>query len=39
MAGAFESQKGILHCESCSLKQLAKEVGTPLYVYSRKRTR
>jgi len=36
MAGAFESQKGILHCESCSLKQLAKEVGTPLYVYSRK---
>jgi len=35
MAGAFESQKGILHCESCSLKQLAKEVGTPLYVYSR----
>jgi len=36
MAGAFESQKSILHCESCSLKQLAKEVGTPLYVYSRK---
>jgi len=36
MAGAFESQNGILHCESCSLKQLAKEVGTPLYVYSRK---
>jgi diaminopimelate decarboxylase len=35
MAGVFESQKGILHCESCSLKQLAKEVGTPLYVYSR----
>ncbi|HET6960953.1 MAG TPA: diaminopimelate decarboxylase, partial [Terriglobia bacterium] len=35
MAGAFESQKGNLHCESCSLKQLAKEVGTPLYVYSR----
>ena len=35
MAGAFESPKGILHCESCSLKQLAKEVGTPLYVYSR----
>ncbi len=36
MAGAFGSQKGILHCEGCSLKQLAKEVGTPLYVYSRK---
>ncbi len=36
MAGAFQSQKGILHCENCSLKQLAKEVGTPLYVYSRK---
>lgn len=35
MAGAFESQKGVLHCENCSLKQLAKEVGTPLYVYSR----
>ena len=34
--GAFESQKGVLHCEDCSLKQLAKEVGTPLYVYSRK---
>ena len=36
MAGAFDSQKGVLHCEGCSLKQLAKEVGTPLYVYSRK---
>jgi diaminopimelate decarboxylase len=36
MAGAFQSQKEILHCEDCSLKQLAKEVGTPLYVYSRK---
>ena len=36
MAGAFQSQKDILHCEDCSLKQLAKEVGTPLYVYSRK---
>jgi diaminopimelate decarboxylase len=36
MAGAFESQKDVLHCEGCSLKQLAKEVGTPLYVYSRK---
>jgi diaminopimelate decarboxylase len=36
MEGAFESQKGTLHCEGCSLKQLAKEVGTPLYVYSRK---
>jgi diaminopimelate decarboxylase len=35
MAGAFKSQKGTLHCEGCSLKQLAKEVGTPLYVYSR----
>ena len=35
MAGAFGSQKGTLHCEGCSLKQLAKEVGTPLYVYSR----
>jgi len=35
MAGGFESQKGTLHCEGCSLKQLAKEVGTPLYVYSR----
>jgi diaminopimelate decarboxylase len=35
MAGAFERQKGTLHCEGCSLKQLAKEVGTPLYVYSR----
>lgn len=36
MVGAFESQKGVLHCEGCSLKQLAKEVGTPLYVYSRR---
>jgi diaminopimelate decarboxylase len=35
MATIFEVRKGILHCESCSLKQLAKEVGTPLYVYSR----
>ncbi|MBM3801945.1 MAG: diaminopimelate decarboxylase [Acidimicrobiia bacterium] len=35
MAAAFESQKGILHCEGCSLKQLARDIGTPLYVYSR----
>ena len=35
MQEAFPSKKGVLHCESCSLKQLAKEVGTPLYVYSR----
>jgi len=36
MAGAFEKQNGILHCEGCSLKQLAKDIGTPLYVYSRR---
>src|SRR5262245_33745070 len=35
MQEAFQSKKGVLHCEGCSLKQLAKEVGTPLYVYSR----
>ncbi len=35
MAEMLEVRKGILHCEGCSLKQLAKEVGTPLYVYSR----
>jgi diaminopimelate decarboxylase len=33
---AFHYQNGTLHCEKVSLKQLAKEVGTPLYVYSRK---
>jgi diaminopimelate decarboxylase len=34
--GGFQRRNGILHCENCSLKQLAKEVATPLYVYSRK---
>jgi diaminopimelate decarboxylase len=32
----FHYQNGTLYCEKVSLKQLAKEVGTPLYVYSRK---
>jgi diaminopimelate decarboxylase len=36
MTEAFQPRNGVLHCESCSLKQLAKEVGTPAYVYSRK---
>jgi diaminopimelate decarboxylase len=33
---AFHYQNGTLHCEKVSLKHLAKEAGTPLYVYSRK---
>lgn len=36
MIEVFSHSNGILHCESLSLKQLAKEAGTPLYVYSRK---
>src|SRR5690625_394250 len=35
VAPHFQSQDGILHAECCSLKELAKEYGTPLYVYSR----
>lgn len=36
MTGVFQRRDGVLHCENCSLKQLAREAGTPLYVYSRK---
>ncbi len=32
----FQERNGILHCDNVSLKQVAKEVGTPVYVYSRK---
>ena len=31
----FSHRDGLYHCESVSLDQLAKEVGTPAYVYSR----
>lgn len=31
----FQLQNGILHAEDVSLEQLAKDYGTPLYVYSR----
>lgn len=35
VAPRFQFQNGILHAEDVSLAQLAKEHGTPLYVYSR----
>ena len=31
----FNHRDGLYHCESVSLDQLAKEVGTPAYIYSR----
>ncbi|MCA9976454.1 MAG: hypothetical protein KC413_11910, partial [Anaerolineales bacterium] len=31
---AFQYQQGQLYCESVSLADIAKEVGTPFYVYS-----
>jgi diaminopimelate decarboxylase len=35
VAPRFQHQNGTLHAEEVSLAQLAKELGTPLYVYSR----
>ncbi len=35
VAPRFQLQNGILHAEDVSLARLAKEYGTPLYVYSR----
>jgi diaminopimelate decarboxylase len=35
MIDVLQRRNGILYFENCSLKQLAKEIGTPLYVYSR----
>ena len=35
VAPRFQFQNGILHAEDVSLERLAKEFGTPLYVYSR----
>ncbi|HLR29032.1 MAG TPA: diaminopimelate decarboxylase [Paenalcaligenes sp.] len=35
VAPHFQFQGGILHAEGCSLKKLAQQYGTPLYVYSR----
>ena len=35
LMNAFQYKSGRLHCEGVSLAQLAKEFGTPLYVYSR----
>jgi diaminopimelate decarboxylase len=35
MREVFRRRDGVLYCEDCSLKQLAREIGTPLYVYSR----
>jgi diaminopimelate decarboxylase len=32
----FHYVNGALHCEQVPLKQLAREVGTPLYIYSRR---
>ena len=32
---AFESRNGVLHAESLSLAAIAREFGTPCYVYSR----
>ncbi len=32
---SFEERDGILHCEDVPLTKLAKQFGTPLYVYSR----
>ena len=31
----FQPRNGSLYCEDLSLKQLAREADTPLYVYSR----
>ena len=36
VAPNFQFHNGVLHAEQCSLEDLAKEHGTPLYVYSRK---
>ncbi|HLS17205.1 MAG TPA: diaminopimelate decarboxylase [Paenalcaligenes sp.] len=35
VAPHFQFRDGILHAEDCSLKKLAEQYGTPLYVYSR----
>ncbi|MGG4605393.1 diaminopimelate decarboxylase [Paenalcaligenes sp. Me131] len=35
VAPNFQFHNGVLHAEQCSLEDLAKEHGTPLYVYSR----
>ena len=32
---SFTRINGVLHAEQCSLKQLAQQFGTPLYVYSK----
>lgn len=34
MTSGFQEQDGVLHADGVSLTQIAKEVGTPLYVYS-----
>jgi diaminopimelate decarboxylase len=34
--GAFALRDGVLHCEGLSAERLAREHGTPLYVYSRR---
>jgi diaminopimelate decarboxylase len=34
---AFQYKNGILHCEGAALPDIAEEVGTPFYAYSRKR--
>ena len=31
----FEYRQGALHCEAVAVSELAREYGTPLYVYSR----
>lgn len=34
LTSAFERVDGALHCEGVSIERIAREVGTPLYVYS-----
>jgi diaminopimelate decarboxylase len=30
----FQHKNGVLHCEECSVESIAREVGTPFYLYS-----
>ena len=34
MASEFELDNGIMHCEDVALPMIAKQVGTPAYIYS-----
>jgi diaminopimelate decarboxylase len=30
----FQHKDGVLHCEECSVEEIAREIGTPFYLYS-----